>query len=97
MCDTFPERCVPGGVLGVGFMLINAVLCLQSQFVLRLHILHNQIFKDIAFVCHLTKNYKLLGKAKVSMASCTTITETLHLNNMQEGISLRLIGQIGQI
>ena len=54
-------------------------------------------FKDIAVVCHLTKNYKLSGKAKVTMASCTTITETLYLNNMQEGISLRLIGQIGQI
>ena len=32
MYDTSPERCVPGAVPGVGFMLIDAVLCLQSQF-----------------------------------------------------------------
>ena len=46
MYDTSPERFVPGAVPGVGFMLINAALCLQSQF----DILHNQIFKFIA-VC----------------------------------------------
>ena len=32
MYDTSPERCVPGAVPGVGFMLIDAVLCLQSRF-----------------------------------------------------------------
>ena len=32
MYDTSPERCVPGAGPGVGFMLIDAVLCLQSQF-----------------------------------------------------------------
>ena len=32
MYDTSPERCVPGAVPGVGFMLINALLCLQYQF-----------------------------------------------------------------
>ena len=35
MHDTSPERCVPGAVpgdvSGVGFMFINAELCLQSQ------------------------------------------------------------------
>ena len=30
--DTFPERCVPGTVPGVGFKLINSVLCLPSEF-----------------------------------------------------------------
>ena len=32
MYDTSPERCVPGAVPGVGFMLIDAVLFLQSRF-----------------------------------------------------------------
>ena len=32
MYYTTPERCVPGEVPEVGFMMINAVLCLQSQF-----------------------------------------------------------------
>ena len=30
--DTSPERCVPGAVPGVGFMLTDALLCLQSSF-----------------------------------------------------------------
>ena len=44
MYDTFPERCVPIAVTEVGFLLINAVLCLESQF------------EDIAIMCHLTEN-----------------------------------------
>ena len=32
MYDNPPERCVHGAVPGVGFMSINAVFCLQSQF-----------------------------------------------------------------
>ena len=32
MYDTFPEICVHGAVPGVGFMLIDAVFCLQSRF-----------------------------------------------------------------
>ena len=30
ICDTSPERCVPGAVAKVGFILIDALLCLQS-------------------------------------------------------------------
>ena len=30
--DTSPERSVPGAVLGVGFKLIDSVLCLPSEF-----------------------------------------------------------------
>ena len=30
--DTSPERCVPGAVPGVGSILTDALLCLQSSF-----------------------------------------------------------------
>ena len=32
ICDTSPKRCVHVAVPGVGFKLINAVLCLLSEF-----------------------------------------------------------------
>ena len=58
MYDTFPEICVPGAVPGVGFMLINALLCLQYQFEDCTFCITK--FSKIAIVCHLTKNYQAL-------------------------------------
>ena len=64
MYDTSPERCVPGAVPGVRFMLISAVLCLQFQ-------LEDCTFcktKHSKIVCHLTKivmHYKLSGKGPI--------------------------------
>ena len=53
MYDTSPEICVHGAVPGVGFMLINALLCLQYQFEDCTFCITK--FSKIAIVYHLTK------------------------------------------
>ena len=69
--DTSPERCVPG----VGFMLISAVLCLQSQFEdgTLCTTKYSKILPLRAIWQKISMHYRLLGKAKLSMDSCIEI------------------------
>ena len=54
MYDTFPERCVPGAVPGVGFQFIDSVvLCLQSLFEVGTSFLAFQV-KTMRVSCSLT-------------------------------------------
>ena len=62
-----------GAVTGVGFMLIDAVLCLQSQF--EDCTLCIAEYSNILLLCAIWRKINLViliqsGKAKLSMASC---------------------------